>query len=194
MVSSSLPRLILTGPESSGKTILAQALVETLDGILAPEYLRDYFEVRGELTLEDAIPIAQGQWANEERAGDIAQAEDKLLICDTDLISSLVYSCHYYEDELNTPLWAQWEQWAESHKKRLKSPPFAPRLYVLCGTDCPWVPDGQRDAPENREHFLRLFECELKAQGCDYITVWGSVEERLSAVLFHLVQNHLKRG
>ncbi|WP_319530996.1 ATP-binding protein [uncultured Cohaesibacter sp.] len=193
MTFNSLPRLVLTGPESSGKSVLAKALAEHLDGVLATEYLRDYFEVRGELTLEDAIPIAQGQWVNEERAADRAQAENKLLVCDTDLVSSLVYSAHYYEDELNTPLWALWEQWSERHKKRLKSPPYSPRLYILCDTDCPWVADGQRDAPDDRDRFHRLFKAELEALECDYICVSGSVDERVSAVLSHLVQLHLKR-
>lgn len=193
MAFSSLPRLVLTGPESTGKTTLAKALADHLDGILVPEYLRDYFEVQGSLTLEDAIPIAQGQWVNEERGADQAEEQDRVLVCDTDLISSLVYSCHYYEDEINTPLWALWEQWSERHKKRIAKAPFAPRLYVLCGVDWPWVDDGQRDAPDQRSHFHKRFEAELKALGHDYICVDGTLDERLSAVLAHLVQLHLKR-
>ena len=193
MAFSTLPRLVLTGPESTGKTTLAEALAEHLDGILVSEYLRDYFQVQGSLTLEDAIPIGQGQWVNEERGADQAEEEDKVLICDTDLISSLVFSCHYYQDEINTPLWALWEQWSERHKKRLTIPPFAPRLYILCGVDWPWIRDGQRDAPDLRAHFHGRFEAELKALGQDYICVEGSLDERLSAVLAHLVQRHLDR-
>ena len=150
MPFSRLPRLILTGPESTGKSSLAKALAEHLDGVLVPEYLRDYFDTQGSLSLEDAIPIAQGQWVNEERGAEQAAQLNKLLICDTDLISSLVYSAHYYADEMNSPIWAQWEHWAERHKRRLQNKPFSPRLYILCDVDWPWVDDGQRDAPDQR--------------------------------------------
>ena len=189
MPFSRLPRLILTGPESTGKSSLAQALAEHLDGILVPEYLRDYFEEQGSLTLEDAIPVAQGQWVNEERGAKAASSQNKVLICDTDLISSLVYSAHYYADEMNSPLWAQWEQWSERHKRRLKMTPYQPRLYVLCDLDWPWVDDGQRDAPDHRPHFFKRFKTELR--GFDHITVSGTLDERLNAVLAHLVRGCL---
>ncbi|WP_321449111.1 ATP-binding protein [uncultured Cohaesibacter sp.] len=189
MPFSRLPRLILTGPESTGKSSLAQALAEHLDGILVPEYLRDYFEEQGSLTLEDAIPVAQGQWVNEERGAKAASSQNKVLICDTDLISSLVYSAHYYADEMNSPLWAQWEQWSERHKRRLKMTPYQPRLYVLCDLDWPWVDDGQRDAPDHRPHFFKRFKTELRE--FDHITVSGTLDERLNAVLAHLVRGCL---
>ncbi|PLW75028.1 AAA family ATPase [Cohaesibacter celericrescens] len=186
MIASALPRLVLTGPESTGKSALANALVEHMDGILAPEYLRDYFALHGSLSLEDAIPIAQGQWAQEERAAALAAKENKQLVCDTDLISSLVYSAHYYANAINTPLWAHWERWSERHKKNLLKRPHAPRLYILCGVDWPWVDDGQRDAPDLREMFHAQFEAELKALTCDYICVSGPLGERLNAILTHL--------
>lgn len=192
MPFSRLPRLVLTGPESTGKSSLAQALAEHLDGILVREYLRDYFEEQGNLTLEDAIPVAQGQWVNEERGAEDAASQNKVLICDTDLISSLVYSAHYYADEMNTPLWAQWEQWSERHKRRLKATPHQPRLYILCDLDWPWVDDGQRDAPDQRPHFFNRFKTELK--DFDHITVSGTLDERLSAVLAHLVRGCLSKS
>ncbi len=192
MPFSRLPRLILTGPESTGKSVLAQSLAEHLDGVLVQEYLRDYFELQGSLSLEDTIPIAQGQWVNEERGAEAARTQNKILVCDTDLVSSLVYSAHYYEDEMNSPNWALWEQWAERHKRRLKNTPFQPRLYVLCDVDWPWVEDGQRDAPDRRQQFRELFIAELKALECDFLMVSGSLDERLSAVLAHLVRYHLR--
>uniref|UniRef100_UPI0029305937 AAA family ATPase n=1 Tax=uncultured Cohaesibacter sp. TaxID=1002546 RepID=UPI0029305937 len=74
-----LPRLVLTGPESSGKSVLAEALCSHLDGVLVREYLRDYFELNGSLSLEDALPIAQGQWANEDRGAEEALEKNRLL-------------------------------------------------------------------------------------------------------------------
>ena len=193
MSQSPLPRLVLTGPESTGKSALAKALVENLDGVLVEEYLRDYFALQGSLDLEDAIPVAQGQWGREEQAAAEAARQGKLLVCDTDLISSLVYNTHYYADEMNTPQWALWEQWSERHRKRLHRAPFSPRLYILCGIDWTWVPDGQRDAPQMRERFHRRFTAELEQHGCHWIGVTGSLDERLSTVLAHLVKLHVGR-
>lgn len=194
MAQSTLPRLVLTGPESSGKSALASALSEHLDGVLVGEYLRDYFATAGSLTLEDAIPIAEGQWALEDEAALTAIDQARLLVCDTDLISSLVYTAHYYKAEMNTPLWALWEQWSEQHAKRLGCPPLSPRLYLLCGIDWPWIDDGQRDAPHDRDQFYHLFKQELQNRRCDFLEVSGSLEARVSQVLAHLVQVHLKKG
>ena len=59
-MSSSLPRLVLTGPESTGKSTLAKVLCDRLQAKLVDEYLRDYFDLHGKIGLEDAIAIAQG--------------------------------------------------------------------------------------------------------------------------------------
>ena len=189
-----LPRLVLTGPESSGKSVLAAALAEHLDGVLVSEYLRDYFSNNGALSLADAIPIAQGQWRREEQGAAKARQDGRVLICDTDLISSLVYSKYYYAAEINSPLWALWQAWAARHLARLKAGPLSPRLYILCGIDWPWVDDGQRDAPDDRGMFHALFQAALKQHGCTCLAVTGSLDERLGAVLAHLGQSHVRRG
>ncbi|HKO57061.1 MAG TPA: ATP-binding protein, partial [Thermoanaerobaculia bacterium] len=89
-----LTRICLTGPECTGKTRLAEELARRYGTVWVPEFAREYaLRVNRPLTLEDVDLIAEGQLAFEERAAPLAE---KLLILDTDLISTVVYSRHYY--------------------------------------------------------------------------------------------------
>lgn len=185
MLSSPLPRLILTGPESTGKSTLATVLAEKLDALVISEYLRDYFEQHGSIGQEDCIPIAQGQWRRESDAAKLADNEGKPLICDTDLISSLVYNDHYYKHD-DPALREAWEAWSDGHLQSLKKPPFSPRLYLLSGIDWLWVADEQRDAPHLRAYFYDAFKAYLQRNQLDYLELSGDLEERLDQVLSHL--------
>ena len=91
-MASRSPRLCLTGPESTGKTRLAQRLAREAGIPWVAEYAREYAETCGhELSLADVAPIARGEIANLERADPSG-----LVVLDTDLISTVVYSRHYY--------------------------------------------------------------------------------------------------
>lgn len=186
--TSSLPRLILTGPESTGKSALAHALIAKLNGVLVEEYLRGYFAERGAVGLVDAIPIAKGQWHWEKDGANRAEKISAPLVCDSDLISSCVYNSHYYADQIGSEIWQDWQIWRDKRLERLKNPPFAPRLYLLCGIDWPWVEDLQRDAPHLRGHFYDLFRGELDRQGFDFMELRGSLDERLDQVLKYLAE------
>lgn len=179
-----LSRIILIGPESSGKSSLARTLAARLGAPLVPEFLRSYFAKHGRLTLADAIPIAQGQWDAEQAAAANADSH-RPLICDTDLISSLVYSRHYYADQIGSPSWKEWEIWSRDQMTTLSQPAYGPRLYVLCGIDWPWIDDPQRDAPHLRDHFYDLFQQALVEQALPFLEVSGPLEDRLSAILDH---------
>lgn len=191
---SPLPRLVLTGPESSGKSTLANALAEQLDAVQVEEYLRHYFKKidrQGKsLTLSDALPIAKGQWQWELDAGK--QTHGKALVCDTDLVSSLVYNRHYYGDQQDSQLWQDWQIWADIHLEKLCYPPHAPRLYLLCGIDWPWVEDGQRDAPHLRKAFFDCFCKILITHKLPYMMVKGNLKERLKTVNNYLTMQNNK--
>ena len=88
--------------------------------------MRTYFETRDTLTLADAIPIAQGQWTREQDGAKAATAAGQPLICDTDLVSSLVYTAQYYRDQVGTALWQRWQAWARAQLAILQRPPCSP--------------------------------------------------------------------
>ena len=71
-----MKKIVLIGPECTGKTTLARALADRLGGVYVPEYSRPYsIRVRSEqgrnLTLDDVMPIVRGQIAAEAGAAAI---------------------------------------------------------------------------------------------------------------------------
>jgi NadR type nicotinamide-nucleotide adenylyltransferase len=143
-------RVVLIGPESTGKTILAERLAAHYEVPWSAEYAREHVEAHpGALGYADVDPIGRGQLANEDAARERAEEEGaRLVFHDTDLVSTLVYSRHHYGD---CPAWIEPEA-----RSRLAE------LYLLHHTDVDWIPDGnQREAPERRDELFRLFRATL---------------------------------
>jgi NadR type nicotinamide-nucleotide adenylyltransferase len=165
-------RVVLIGPECTGKTWLAGELAAHYGVPSAPEHAREYVERHGEaLTYADVEPIARGQKAGED--GAIARAEAQgaaLVVLDTDLVSTSVYSRHYYGD---CPPWVE-----EHAAHRLAD------LYLLHHVDVPWVVDGhQREQPERREELFALFEATLRGLGARVSDVYGPWDARRAAAI-----------
>lgn len=155
-------RVVLSGSECTGKSTLAAALAAHYGVEPVPEYLREYFALKnGILTADDVVPIADGQLLLEAKAA--AQGFNPL-ICDTDIISSMVYARHYFgtcPDGLND-----------------KFARLGPSLYLLCDIDIEWRADGQRDMPEGREYMQGLFVKELQRLNISFHNIRGDIERR----------------
>src|SRR3979490_3292154 len=82
--------VVVTGPESSGKSWLANAMGHRLGAPVVGEYVRDFIERNPRDTcLRDVPPIARGQLAWEDAARAL---KPELLILDTHLLSNLLWS------------------------------------------------------------------------------------------------------
>jgi NadR type nicotinamide-nucleotide adenylyltransferase len=157
-------RVVVTGSECTGKTTLASALAEHFDTLWVPEFVRRFVEEKGAAPeFADVEAIARGQMALEDR---IASEASGLLIQDTDLLSTVIYSRHYYGD---CPAWIENELRAR-----------AGDLYLLAGIDVPWAPDGdQRDRGDRRDEMQQLFRTALVERGNRWVEVTGPPEQRL---------------
>ncbi|MFL5608374.1 MAG: AAA family ATPase [Gemmatimonadaceae bacterium] len=161
-----LVRVCVTGPESTGKTTLARRLAEWAHTEWIPEASRVYAErVRRELRWSDVVPIAKEHVALAEAGDAMARADGSLaIILDTDLLSTVIYSRHYY---------AAVPRWVAHEERRRRAD-----LYLLCNVDVPWVPDGVRDRPTDREQMFDRFERALQRRRCEAVTIGGGWDER----------------
>ena len=157
-------RIVLTGPECSGKTTLAAALAAHFDAPWVPEAARRFVEtVPGALSAATVGPIAQLSMRLED---DALRAAPALLFRDTDLVSTVVYARHYYGE---CPAWIE----REARFRRAD-------LYLLGRPDLPWTPDGLRDRPTQREELFAEFARALESIDARVVEVRGEGPVRVS--------------
>jgi NadR type nicotinamide-nucleotide adenylyltransferase len=156
-------RVCLTGAESTGKTELAKELAAHFGAPYVPEFSREYAErVARELSYMDVAPIARGQMELEERVS--AEARD-LMVLDTDLLSTVVYSRHHFGA---CPIVVE-----ALARKRIAD------LYLLLDIDVPWVADPVRDSGGTRDALHEQFCDVLDEFGATVRTIAGQWDERL---------------
>ncbi len=165
--SINLVKVVLFGPESTGKTTLSRQLARHYNTVWAPEFARDYLQEKWNnerkiCEQEDIIPIAEGQIQLEN---DLAKKADKLLICDTDLLETKVYSEEYYGGFVDPLL----DEAAVANSYD---------IYFLTYIDTPWEEDDLRDRPEQRLEMFNAFENTLKKYNRPYVLLKGDKETR----------------
>ena len=163
-------KVVIFGPESTGKTTLSNQLARYYNTVWVAEYAREYLQdkwnnERKTCENSDLIPIAIGQMKLEN---ELAKKADKVLICDTDLLETKVYSEEYYGGFVNPDL----EKAAINSKYD---------LYLLTYIDTPWEADDLRDRPEQRKEMFDAFENTLKKYNRPYILLKGNKQTRLKA-------------
>ena len=175
-----LVKVVLFGPESTGKTTLSDQLARHYDTVWVEEYARPYLQKvwnqeRRTCEPKDIMPIAYGQIALENR---LAKRADKVLICDTDLLETKVYSEEYYGGYVDPLL-------EEAVQKNSYD------LYFLTYIDTPWVADDLRDRPEQRLEMFNAFKNALDTNNQPYILLKGDKETRLMTAI-KAIDNLLK--
>ena len=164
-----MKRVVLIGSESTGKTTLAEQLARHYGVRWVPEFVRDYADAKDlPLDASDVDAIARGQVAREDEYRLRATAgNERLLIGDTDLLSTGVYAAHYYG---RAPGWV-----IDAARRR------RPDLYLLLDIDLPWTADPQRDRGHLRPEMHALFRAAVEASGTPFVIVSGDSTARFAS-------------
>lgn len=156
-------RIIVTGPESTGKTELCRYLSGKLDGTGIPEYAREYIAgLKRKYTYRDVEHIAEIQ----RDAYNRVSTADLPVFFDTHLILTKVWFSHVFK---RIPDWIDEEIGRTSHD-----------LYLLCEPDIPWVADPLREnGGEMREVLFKRYETEIRQLGARYEKISGTGDKRI---------------
>lgn len=162
-----MKRIVLTGPESTGKSVLSQQLAKRYNSLWLPEYARFYIAaLKREYTYKDVLHIAKRQIQLEE---ELALFPNEYLFLDTDLIITKVWLEHVYN---------MVPKFIDDAIKRL------PRhMHLLCDYDLPWEADPTRENPDKREFFFNWYKRELQNYNIEFKLVSGSGSSRFDSAL-----------
>ena len=162
-------KVVLYGPESTGKTTLCEQLADHYETLWVPEYARQYLQDKWDreqkiCEKEDLLPIAAGQMQLENQ---YAAKANKVLFCDTDLLETKVYSEVYYSGICDPVL----DAYALNNQYD---------LYFLTYIDTPWEPDDLRDRPNERERMFEAFHQALLRYDKPFVLLKGNRSERFN--------------
>lgn len=167
--TAGVTKLVVTGPESSGKTTLAEGLSVAWGAGCAEEVARAYLGAMGGPYQEsDLLAIAQAQLALEDRLAS-GQGTGRI-VCDTDLITIRIWSEEKY-GRCDPWIAEQTEQRDYDH-------------WLLCSPEgITWEPDPLRENPEDRERLFQRHIATLDRLGKPYTVLVGDRQGRLEHAL-----------
>ena len=165
-------KVVLFGPESSGKTTLSRELSKYYNTLWVEEFARKYLQKKWDnekkiCELSDIIPIAEGQIKLEN---EFSIKSSNLLFCDTDILETKIYSEIYFNGFCDPVL----EKYAIENKYN---------LYILTEIDTPWIKDDLRDRPNNRKEMFLAFKESLIKYNRPYIQVSGDLKTRMKIAI-----------
>lgn len=162
-------KVVVIGPESTGKSSLCAKLAEHFQSSWCPEYAREYLTVHGKTyQYEDLLTIAKEQlFLEDDYTYDLSQSQkNPILFVDTDMYVMKVW-CEYVFHQCHQFIL---EQICERKYD----------LYLLCDVDLPWIKDELREYPDEgpRKELFQIYKDLLVNQSVPWITVSGNYEER----------------
>ena len=157
-----IKKIVITGPESSGKTTLATLLAKEYNAILVNEYAREHLEkLNRPYELEDVLIMAKEQLTQEQNSSE------GLTILDTDLAVYAVWLKEKYNQEVG---------WINEHLKT-----GTDKIYLLCDVNIKWEEDALREHPNTQDRKLLFDEYKnlLEKYQLTYHIISGDIPSRI---------------
>jgi nicotinamide riboside kinase len=155
-------KIVITGPESSGKSTLSKLLAKEFGTSYLEEYARTYIETLDRpYQFEDVLTMAKEQLRQEK------ELDGKLIFLDTDLTVYAIWIKEKYKQEID---------WIEDHLNQAKA-----KIYLLCAIDVEWEDDPLREHPkqEDRQRLLDHYKTLLEKHKLTYHIISGDIPTRL---------------
>jgi NadR type nicotinamide-nucleotide adenylyltransferase len=166
-----MKRVVILGPENTGKSTLATQLADYYKTVWCPEFAREYLLEHGrDYTFDDLLNIAYAQVDLEDTME--TEARNGIYIIDTDMYVMKVW-CEVAFNDCHTWILKQ----IAEHRKY--------DLYLLCNTDLPWVQDGLREYPDEamRQKLFKMYQDLLINSGAPWAVISGQESQRLQAAI-----------
>jgi NadR type nicotinamide-nucleotide adenylyltransferase len=173
-----MKKIVVIGPESTGKSYLCEQLAAHYRSVWVKEYAREYLLKNGmDYGFETLLDIAKGQIAAEEMAIDHwslagsgkqpSTNNHQRIFIDTDMYVMKVW-CEFVFEKTH--------HWILNRIAKRKYD-----LYLLCNTDLPWVKDELREYPDlkSRETLYKMYKDAMVNQYVPWVDISGSYEERV---------------
>jgi NadR type nicotinamide-nucleotide adenylyltransferase len=156
-------KIAVTGPESTGKSLISQQLSDHYTTVWVPEFARVYLlQIDRPYSYDDILEIAKGQQKSEQAFVPIA---GRVMFSDTELLVTKIWCEVKY---------GKCHPWIEAQLQKQHYD-----LYLLMDVDLPWEYDPLREHPDSRGFLFDLYKKELGRLGANYRIVSGMGAERL---------------
>ena len=192
-------KIVVIGPESTGKSTLCQKLADHYNSLWVPEYAREYLEINGpDYKYEDLLTIAKGQLDSEDKITleqmannpqpstfnhqpSTVNPQPSIIFIDTDLYVMKVWSEFVFNKCSNWVL----NRIAERNYD----------LYLLCDVDLPWVEDLLREYPDEkiRKKLFYFYKDLMVNQLTPWCIISGNYEERFEKAIRSIEESFTKK-
>ncbi len=169
---SLLKKIIISGPESTGKTEICRKLSLHYNTVFIPEYARSYIEnLKKKYTYKDVEHIAKQQIELLQK--DYTNHKENFIFFDTGLIITKIWFQEVY---------GKFPKFIENELKSIKID-----AYLLCYPDIEWLPDKVREnGGEKRIILFNKYLEEIKKTTLKYFIIKGEGDARFQNAVRYL--------
>jgi NadR type nicotinamide-nucleotide adenylyltransferase len=195
-----IKKIVVIGPESTGKSTLCEKLAGHYKTLWVPEYAREYLEKNGaDYMYDDLLTIAEGQIELEHRQclrleaeGRRQKAEDEKQKAEDRLLNSIFIDTDMYVMKV-------WSEYVFNQCNNWILNRIAERrydLYLLCDVDLPWVKDDLREYPDQkiRKKLFHFYKDAMVNQSTPWRVISGNYEQRFQRAVEFIEESFTKKN
>ena len=175
-METTIKRIVVLGPESTGKSTLCKELANYFQTVWVPEYARTYLlSQQNSYSFEDLKQIAEGQ----------LQAEDQIIGSCKLTSTNQVHPVFIDTDMYVMKVWSEYVFNACDNSILTSIATRNYNLYLLCYPDLPWVPDPLREHPDEKERMkiYHYYKDAMINQSAPWVEIKGDYQQRVEAAI-----------